>query len=83
MAVKAMLRATAGKMPRTTAIWLVAASAADAAATPPAKKQSSDSQISSNPAASAFRAIAGIRAGGSCGERDNPIRDDRIRTIKP
>jgi hypothetical protein len=54
--VNAALRATAGMMPKPTASRCVLDSAADTAAMPPAKKQSSASQSSSKPADSARRA---------------------------
>jgi hypothetical protein len=53
IAVNAALRATAGMMPRPTARLRVPDSAADTAAIPPAKKQSSASHSSSKAADSA------------------------------
>jgi hypothetical protein len=57
-------------------------SAADAAAIRPAKKQSSASQSSSKPADSAYRAYAGMSAGGSRGGTLRPIRARGMATIK-
>jgi hypothetical protein len=57
-------------------------SAADTAAIPPAKKQSSASQSSSKPADSALRAKAGMSAGGSWGGTLTPIWARDMAPIK-